>query len=176
MVLCDKCSALGADISNALHGLEANSSDAADHVPSPWSISDWHDCLQDIYRASSRCSVCALAVKGWRQHRPVIVQSSLMSGDIPPDDQPPDLHDDVLDIRSYQNGWIEVEVQRNSSGTDGDRKVQFFLEIKCRPKSRASWDACDELISLFRMASENGLFTGIRREGTMNSDALSQAL
>jgi hypothetical protein len=160
MTLCEKCNNLG--ISDALHNVQANISDGNAPPLSPLSIGNWHACLHDINQTSGSCDLCALVMKGWRQHRPVIVQSSLVSGDIPPDDQPSDLYDDILAISQYRGGCIEVEFRCNSSDHDGDQQVQSFLEIRCRPTSRTSWDACGELSALFRIASGGSVDPRIR--------------
>lgn len=115
MALCDKCKSL--PVYKALRSLQTESSGES-QSPS-CSISDWHASLRDIHQASARCNFCALVIKGWRQYRPVIVQSSLTSGDMNPDDSPRDLYDDILTIGPYQCGCIEVDACRNNSDYEG---------------------------------------------------------
>lgn len=142
MVLCKKCNNLG--VYNALTGCQGETE-----------ISNWHSHLQDIFDSSNLCSLCTLVIKGWRQHRVQIVQSSLVSGDLP--SPPEDLYDDILVIGAYQGGLISVKLQRTETNYDGYCKVQYFVEFGCRVETRASWDAYEEILALFRVTCTDGL-------------------
>jgi hypothetical protein len=160
MALCVKCKAF------AVYGavLSLSGQNLTGDQPSSCSISDWYAHLKDVHESSGSCDLCAIVMKGWREHRPAIIEWNLQNAAFNPETPPEDLYDDVATIGAYRDGLVEVEVVRNDRPDDGRHKVQFLLNIGCRASVSASWDAHDPLYARFRIADPGSSLCRILRE------------
>ena len=168
MPLCEGCRHL--EIHAALSTLrggpssteheERSSSHPGPGEPITVPIDNWHQRLQHVEESSHTCGLCALIMKGWRRHRPVVVESVLQSGDMPTNPLPRDLYDEILLLQPYRTAEIVLLVEQGPDveglNLGHHAKSQFFLRVELHPTNQASYDHCVDLAAVFRITSNDG--------------------
>lgn len=163
MALCNKCQDL--DVYDAMCKVQASGGgDFEFSPPAPARlIRGWHDSLQDILKASEKCTLCSLVIKGWYNDREVVVAEKLRSGDIPISSLPENIYDKFPTMERYQESKVLIFAERVSAtpedvGVDGRLEAQFFLQVALWPLVQSSFDHYDKLHTAFRITSSDGWY------------------
>ena len=153
MAFCEFCQKL-----NVYAGVCALQLDSADESY----IDNWHNRLEDVDKSSKNCDLCALVMKGWREHRTVVVEERVHSGELDMDPPPDDLYNDILNIQNYRSSNVSVLVKEFTDiegfGDNGLLKRHLFLRalLDVSGQMVTSGDHTNSLQAAFRITSDYG--------------------
>ncbi|KAH7007378.1 heterokaryon incompatibility protein-domain-containing protein [Ilyonectria destructans] len=151
---CGPCTRL--DVLGSITQL-ASLGDLSERTPMPQD-SPWHENLGAVNESATSCALCALAIKGWRESREIVVDQGLKSGDFDLQNPPEDLLFDIMDIDAYRPvgaGAVTLKIGYQArEGVDSEEtRGVFFLCAKCEAVgSTGSWEAHDALVADFRVS------------------------